>query len=211
MLLENICTPALIYIIFSLIQIVMDTSKGLYNTAFMKFWVAIIFTFLLNFLCERGLGTVSWIIVFIPFILMTFVVAVLLLIFGLNPSTGKIEKSPEELKAEEEELQKKINENDPRVKSADDVAIQEAEQNVIDNIKQNEPPNNPPGETSATTATGETSATTTTGETSATTTTGETSATTATGETATTNESFDIMNSKVNYNPSDINSKTTLL
>lgn len=84
----KLCPPALIYIVFSIAQILIDTFKGLYNTAFMKFVVAILVTLLLNGLCDGGLGIISWIIVFIPFILMTFVVAMLLYIFGLNATIG---------------------------------------------------------------------------------------------------------------------------
>jgi predicted membrane protein len=84
----KLCPPALIYIVFSLAQILIDTFNGLYNTAFMKFVVALLVTFLLNGLCDSGLGIISWIIVFIPFILMTFVVAMLLYIFGLNATIG---------------------------------------------------------------------------------------------------------------------------
>ena len=90
MILNKICPPALIYLVFSLTQIIIDTIKGLYNTAFLKIWVTGIFTILLNFLCERGLGIISWFIVFVPFILMTLIVSILLLMFGLDPSTGKI-------------------------------------------------------------------------------------------------------------------------
>lgn len=85
----KLCPPALIYIVFSIAQILIDTFKGLYNTAFMKFVVAILVTLLLNGLCDGGLGVISWIIVFIPFILMTFVVAMLLYIFGLNATIGQ--------------------------------------------------------------------------------------------------------------------------
>jgi len=84
----KLCAPALIYAVFSLAQILLDAFKGLYNTAFMKFVVAILVTLLLNGLCDGGLGVVSWIIVFIPFILMTFVVAMLLYIFGMNAAIG---------------------------------------------------------------------------------------------------------------------------
>ena len=84
----KLCPPALIYIVFSIAQIIIDTFKGLYNTAFMKFVVAILVTLLLNGLCDGGLGIISWIIVFVPFILMTFVVAMLLYIFGLNATIG---------------------------------------------------------------------------------------------------------------------------
>ena len=89
MVLKQICAPALIYLVFSITQIVIDTIKGMYNIAFIKIWVALIFTILLNFLCNRGLGIISWIIVFIPFILMTIIVTLLLVMFGLDPITGK--------------------------------------------------------------------------------------------------------------------------
>ena len=90
MVFNQLCPPALIYLIFSITQVIIDSVKGLYNTALMKIWVAILFTILLNYLCTLGLGTISWLIVFIPFILMTLVVAILLLMFGLDPSTGKL-------------------------------------------------------------------------------------------------------------------------
>jgi hypothetical protein len=74
----NLCAPALIYVAFSLTQIIIDTFKGLYNTAFFKVIVMIIITILLNALCQSGMGIVSWIIVFIPFIFMSVIVAILL-------------------------------------------------------------------------------------------------------------------------------------
>lgn len=86
----NLCAPALIYVAFSLTQIVIDTFKGLYNTAFFKVIVMIIITILLNSLCKAGMGIVSWIIVFIPFIFMSVIVAILLFVFGLDPATGKL-------------------------------------------------------------------------------------------------------------------------
>jgi hypothetical protein len=84
----KLCPPAIIYLIFSITQILIDSYKGLYNTAFMKVIVASMVTLLLNILCEKGLSVVSWIIVFIPFILMTVIVTFLLYYFGLNAATG---------------------------------------------------------------------------------------------------------------------------
>jgi len=84
----DICSPALIYIVFSLTQIIIDIFQGMYNTAFMKLIVATLITILLDALCKRGLDVISWIIVFIPFIFMTVIVSVLLYIFGLNSDTG---------------------------------------------------------------------------------------------------------------------------
>lgn len=86
----SLCAPALIYVIFSISQILIDTFKGLYNTALMKIMVMTMITFLLNILCEGGLGIISWIIVFIPFIFMTVIVTLLLYIFGLKATTGVI-------------------------------------------------------------------------------------------------------------------------
>ena len=88
-MLAELCPPALIYLIFSLTQIVIDTIKGFYNTAFLKIWVTFAFTVLLNTLCKMNLGIVSWIIVFIPFILMILIISILLIMFGLDPSTGR--------------------------------------------------------------------------------------------------------------------------
>ena len=91
----TICPPALIYIVFSLTQIILDLVKGLYNTAFMKFIVMSIIGFLLNLLCQGGLGIISWIIVFIPFMLMTIITAMLLYAFGLNDTTGSFIQPPQ--------------------------------------------------------------------------------------------------------------------
>ena len=87
---QELCAPAIIYLIFSATQILIDMFKGLYNTAFIKSIVAVMVTLLLNILCQRGLGIVSWIIVFIPFILMTVIVSMLLYVFGLDAATGNI-------------------------------------------------------------------------------------------------------------------------
>lgn len=87
----NLCPPAIIYLIFSITQILIDIFKGLYNTAFMKVIVTVMVTLLLNILCEQGLSVVSWIIVFIPFILMTVIVSMLLYIFGLDAATGSLD------------------------------------------------------------------------------------------------------------------------
>ena len=87
----ELCSPAIIYLIFSIIQIIFDMLNGLYNTAFMKTIVMTLVTFLLNILCQRGLGVVSWIIVFIPFILTTVVVSMLLYIFGMSATTGSLD------------------------------------------------------------------------------------------------------------------------
>jgi len=92
----NLCAPAIIYLIFSITQILIDIFKGLYNTAVVKGIVTIMVTLLLNILCEKGLSAVSWVIVFIPFILMTVIVSMILYVFGLDTATGKLEYTCDE-------------------------------------------------------------------------------------------------------------------
>jgi len=86
----DLCPPAIIYLIFSITQILIDLFKGLYNTAVIKVIVTVMVTFLLNILCKQGLTVVSWIIVFVPFILMTVVVSIILYVFGLNATKGTV-------------------------------------------------------------------------------------------------------------------------
>ena len=91
-MLEKICAPALLYIAFSLTHVIIDTIKGLYNTAMTKFLVMIVFSGLLNILCKSGLTIISWIVVFIPFITMSIITTIVLFTFGLSPDTGKVKR-----------------------------------------------------------------------------------------------------------------------
>ena len=90
-MLEKLCAPAILYIAFSLTQIIIDVFKEMYNTAFFKFIVMVIFSIVLNILCQRGLGVISWFIVFVPFIMMTIITTMLLFVFGLSPATGGLD------------------------------------------------------------------------------------------------------------------------
>ena len=89
MIIDSLCPPAVLYLGFSIIQILIDLFRGQQNSAFLKIIVMIVFTILLNQLCMGGLTLLSWFIVFIPFIMMTYITTILLYVFGLNPSKGK--------------------------------------------------------------------------------------------------------------------------
>jgi len=91
----QLCSPAILYVGFSLTQIIIDLFNQVYNTAFLKFLVMILFTIILNILCHNGLGIISWFIVFVPFIFMTVITTTLLFAFGLDPKKGKYDYSVE--------------------------------------------------------------------------------------------------------------------
>ena len=80
--------PAILYIGFTLTHITIDLFNKLYNTAILKFVLMIIFTTMLDLLCKSGLTVLSWIIVFMPFILLTAITLLLLFSLGLSPDQG---------------------------------------------------------------------------------------------------------------------------
>jgi|TARA_B110000114_G_scaffold121945_1_gene127777 hypothetical protein len=88
MILDKLCPPAILYIGFTLTHIVVDLFNKLYNTAILKFVLMIIFTTMLDLLCKSGLTLLSWIIVFMPFILLTTITILLLFSLGLSPDKG---------------------------------------------------------------------------------------------------------------------------
>ena len=87
----KLCAPALIYLCFSIIQIVLDMFKELYQEALFKLVAMIIITLMLNILCEQILEIVAWIIVLVHFILMTEMIIMLVYIFGVNTYNGTID------------------------------------------------------------------------------------------------------------------------
>ena len=69
--LSDLCTPAQIYFVISLITLVLAVIKQfkmssiLYKVVFMFAW-----TWFLNFLCSKGYKSVSWFLVLLPFVVM---------------------------------------------------------------------------------------------------------------------------------------------
>ena len=89
-MIRTLCTPAIIYLMFSITHIIIDIYAGMFQSALMKFSISIIISVLLNYLCNNNMQVVSWIIVFIPFLLMTVVTSILLFSLGLDTKVGKL-------------------------------------------------------------------------------------------------------------------------
>ena len=101
-LVNSLCPPALLYLGFSIIQIIIDLFRSDHVTAFFKFLIMLVFLFILQNLCDTGLSVISWFIVFIPFIMMTYISSVVFYLFGMKPapnssqlSRGKKEPDPD--------------------------------------------------------------------------------------------------------------------
>ena len=89
-MLEKICSPALLYLAFSMIQITIDLFQGDYQIALLKFIIMFIFTAVFNILCLNGLTKLVWFIVIIPIILLTYISSVLFYVFGINPGKTNV-------------------------------------------------------------------------------------------------------------------------
>jgi hypothetical protein len=85
----KLCAPLIIYILFCLIQILIDLLEGLFNTAFMKTVISIAVSGILYFLCSKDQLLIAWIIVLIPFLFMSFTTSILLYKLNLKRDLGK--------------------------------------------------------------------------------------------------------------------------
>lgn len=86
---SQICTPALIYLLFGLTHVFMAIFGQKFGIAIKEFLMTLLFTIALNYLCENDLGLISWLFLFIPFILMT-VFVIILLSNSIDPRNGKV-------------------------------------------------------------------------------------------------------------------------
>jgi hypothetical protein len=67
----KLCTPALIYLVLSVLLLVVAVFSGLSAlTLIIKSALIVLWTFLLNWLCSHGLGTLAWVILLLPVVLV---------------------------------------------------------------------------------------------------------------------------------------------
>jgi hypothetical protein len=85
MILNYLCPPALIYVVFFMINIVLDLSEAKYKDAFTQLIICSIFTCLLQIFCMANMSLISWVLVFIPIIMYTYMVLLIFLVFRFDP------------------------------------------------------------------------------------------------------------------------------
>ena len=97
----QICPPALIFVIYMTIQVVIDIFQGFYNRSFVKIVLLFLIGGGLNMLCENGYVIVAWVLVFVPFVLMSLVVVLILFLLKKKETSGdvKTKKDKEENQA----------------------------------------------------------------------------------------------------------------
>lgn len=68
---SKICTPAMVYLVLSIISIILIIFKGMSaSTVLVKGLFILAWTWFLNYLCVKGHTGISWFLVLLPFLLM---------------------------------------------------------------------------------------------------------------------------------------------
>lgn len=73
---EDLCPPALLYLVFLVVQLGLDFANGLWVTMVLKTLLGLATVVVLDLLCGMGLGVVSWFLVAIPFIVTALATAI---------------------------------------------------------------------------------------------------------------------------------------
>ena len=68
---EKLCSPAKLYFVVAIITMIIGLFSGFHMMAIVgKLVFALLFTFLLNWLCSKGYKSLSWFLVLLPYVLL---------------------------------------------------------------------------------------------------------------------------------------------
>jgi hypothetical protein len=126
---KELCTPAALYFVISVIAIIIALFNGMKLMAVgIKAIFVIIYTFFLNFLCKKGFKSVSWFLVLLPYILMLAIF--LMAFFKIKEGAENMGAPPEVASAVAAEKISDIctsNPNDPTCKKKESMAAMGAQ------------------------------------------------------------------------------------
>jgi len=89
MILNYLCPPALLYVVFFMINIIVEISEEKYKTALTQSIICVIFTCILQLFCMADMSLIAWVLVFIPIIMYTYMVLIIFLVFRMDPRSNK--------------------------------------------------------------------------------------------------------------------------
>jgi hypothetical protein len=73
---EDLCPPALLYLIFLVVQVGLDASLGLWVTLVIKVLIGLATVIVLDMFCVAELTVVSWFLVATPFLITALATAI---------------------------------------------------------------------------------------------------------------------------------------
>lgn len=128
-LIENLCPPAFLFLIFIATQVALDVSLGMFYTAAIKVAAGALQVYLLNSFCKVDLGVVSWAVIAVPFLITALGASIALglqldqrmsMMMQEHFTPGKQKKKPKmpkkEPKPKEEEASDQTEETDSKAK-----------------------------------------------------------------------------------------------
>jgi hypothetical protein len=69
--LKNLCTPAQIYLGIAVLGSLFSLMRGSrFGVVFMRMVFAVLWTFILGWLCKKGYTSISWFLVLLPYIIL---------------------------------------------------------------------------------------------------------------------------------------------
>jgi hypothetical protein len=101
---EDLCPPALLYLIFLVVQLGLDASLGMWVTLVIKTILGFATVMVLDTFCGIGLDVVSWFLVATPFLITALGTAIAI---GTNFDAkilGQMKETFEDAEAREEDL-----------------------------------------------------------------------------------------------------------
>jgi len=86
MLLDSLCTPTVVFIVFAIAHLSLEMYDNHYSLALLKSVLALVMICLLELLCIVKLHLLAWILVFMPLILYSYMTLIIFFVFGLDPT-----------------------------------------------------------------------------------------------------------------------------
>ncbi len=120
---EDLCPPALLYMIFLVIQLGLDASLGMWITMTIKAILGLATVVLLDTLCGIELGVVSWFLVAAPFLITSLATAIAMstrfdesMLRGVKENFVAKEAVDGDLPADSNQIQKVKTDSKPKMK-----------------------------------------------------------------------------------------------
>jgi len=86
MLLDNLCTPTIVFVVLSISHLSLELYDEHYSLALLKAVLALVMICLLELLCVVKLHLLAWILVFMPLIIYSYMTLIIFSVFGFDPN-----------------------------------------------------------------------------------------------------------------------------
>jgi len=95
---QNLCTPAKIYFALAIFSILVGLFTGIHFFAILgKLVFAVIYTFILGWLCSKGFKALSWFLVLLPYVLILLTFFSLLTMTKTNVQMEKQQQNNQQM------------------------------------------------------------------------------------------------------------------